>query len=152
MAQSVKHLTLAFGSGHDLTVRGFEPCVRLCADSSGPAWDYLSPSLSLPLLCSRSLKINKLKKKKTHSIKAVISGPKIRVQKLTVWMAGLKRKKIKITIPAVKELTFQFRVRTPTTEAKKLRRPDTQGAPTCFSELTSLNSMFTTRTVTRSGS
>ena len=34
MAQLVKRPT--FGSGHDFTVRGFEPCVRLCADSSEP--------------------------------------------------------------------------------------------------------------------
>ena len=44
MAQLVKCLTLDFGSGHDLTVGGFEP-------SSGSAltvlsllgWDFLSP-------------------------------------------------------------------------------------------------------------
>ena len=54
MAQSVKRQTLDFGSGHDLTVREFEPCMGLCADSVEPAWDSLSPfSLSL------SLKINK---------------------------------------------------------------------------------------------
>ena len=53
VAQLVKRLPLDFGSGHDLTVRGFEPHVRLCADSSEPAWDSLSPSLclsDLPLL------------------------------------------------------------------------------------------------------
>ena len=44
-AQSVKHLTLGFGSGHDLTVHGIKPRVRLCADSVRP-WDSLSPSLS----------------------------------------------------------------------------------------------------------
>ena len=53
LAQSVKHPTLDFGSCHDLTVREFEPCIGLCTDSTGPAWDSLSPSLS---------KINKLKK------------------------------------------------------------------------------------------
>ena len=58
MAQLVEHLTLGFGSGHDLTVRGFEPHVGLCADSVEPAWDSLSPSLSAPT----SLRINKLKK------------------------------------------------------------------------------------------
>ena len=47
VAQSVKHLTLDFGSGHDLMVCEFEPCVRLCADSEEPAWDSLSPSLCL---------------------------------------------------------------------------------------------------------
>ena len=46
MAQSVKHLTLDFGSGHDLTVHEFEPCIGLCADSADPVWDSLSaPSL-----------------------------------------------------------------------------------------------------------
>ena len=65
MAQLVKHPILGFGSGHDLTVHKFEPCVGLCADSAEPAWDSLSPflsgttqlmrSLSLPL----SLKTNK---------------------------------------------------------------------------------------------
>ena len=48
MAQSVKHLTLDFGSGHDLTVHETETHIRLCADSMDPAWDSLSPSLSLP--------------------------------------------------------------------------------------------------------
>ena len=47
MAQSVKRLTLGFGSGDDLSVGGFEPCIRLCADSAEPALDSVSPSLSL---------------------------------------------------------------------------------------------------------
>ena len=37
-----------FGSGHDLMVHGFEPHVRLCADSSEPGAcfvDSVSPSL-----------------------------------------------------------------------------------------------------------
>ena len=51
MAQSVKHLTLDFGSGHDLTVCEFKPHIGLCTDSVEPTWDSLSPSLSaLPLL------------------------------------------------------------------------------------------------------
>ena len=49
MAQSVKHPTLGFGSGHDLTVCGFKPHVGLHTDSAGPAWDSLSLSLSLSL-------------------------------------------------------------------------------------------------------
>ena len=61
--QSVKRPTLGFGSGRDLTVHEFEPCIRLCADRVGPAQDSLCPSLSLPLPCSLvrslSLKINK---------------------------------------------------------------------------------------------
>ena len=48
---SVKRLTLDFGSGHDLTVHEIEPRVRLCTDST------LSLSLSL------SQNKNKLKKK-----------------------------------------------------------------------------------------
>ena len=55
----VEHPTLGFGSGHDLTVCGMEPLVGLCDDSMGPAQDSLSPSLSLPLPHSLSLK-NKL--------------------------------------------------------------------------------------------
>ena len=60
MAQLVKHPTLDLSSGHDLTVHGFEPCVGVCTDSTEPASDAVSASLSL------SLKINKLKKKKTY--------------------------------------------------------------------------------------
>ena len=63
MAQLVKHLTLDFGSGHDFTVPEFEPGIRLCVDGAEPAWDSLSPSLSLPLSYSHTLslflKINK---------------------------------------------------------------------------------------------
>ena len=54
----VKRPTLRFSSGHDFTVREFEPRIGLCADSMEPAWD----SLSGPCLLSLSLKINKLKK------------------------------------------------------------------------------------------
>ena len=46
VAQSVKHLSLGFGSGHDFTVRGIEPHVG-SADSVEPPWGSLSPSLSL---------------------------------------------------------------------------------------------------------
>ena len=42
-AQSVKHLTIGFSSGHDLTVLEFKPHIGLCADSVEPAWDSLSP-------------------------------------------------------------------------------------------------------------
>ena len=58
MAQSVKHLTLDFGSGHDLTVREFVP--HLGSDHMEPAWDSLSLALSAPplLSLSLSLKIN----------------------------------------------------------------------------------------------
>ena len=53
MAQSVKRLILAFGSGHGLTVHGIE----LPLGSALRAWvllGILSP-LSLPLPCSFSL-------------------------------------------------------------------------------------------------
>ena len=56
VAQLVKRLTLGFGSGHNLTVREFKPCVGLCADSSEPAWDSLSPLLSARLSLSLSQK------------------------------------------------------------------------------------------------
>ena len=48
VAQLVKHPD--FGSGHDLTVREFEPHIGLCADSSEPGacLGFLSPSLSAP--------------------------------------------------------------------------------------------------------
>ena len=55
VAQSAERATLDFGSGHDLVVRGIEPLIGLCADSVEPAWDSLSPSLSLRLLHSLSL-------------------------------------------------------------------------------------------------
>ena len=47
VAGSVKRPTLDFGSGHDLTVRGFEPCIGLCTDSTEAAWDSLSRPLCL---------------------------------------------------------------------------------------------------------
>ena len=49
MVQLVKRPTLDFGSGHDLTVRGVEPRIRLFTDSGEPAWDSLSLLLSLSL-------------------------------------------------------------------------------------------------------
>ena len=60
VARSIKWATLGFGSGHDLRVLEFRPCVGLSADSMEPAWD----SLSLFLCCSPSLplKINKKRK------------------------------------------------------------------------------------------
>ena len=58
VAQSVKGPTLDFGSGHDLTVCGFDPCIRLCADSVEPAWDSLSLS-DPPPTCFLSFSQNK---------------------------------------------------------------------------------------------
>ena len=57
VAQSVKCLTLDFSSTHGLTVRGLEPCIRLCADGMEGAWDSLCASLSLPFFCSPSLSL-----------------------------------------------------------------------------------------------
>ena len=42
----LRRLTLDFSSGGDLTARGFQSCVGLCADSVEPTWDFLSLSLS----------------------------------------------------------------------------------------------------------
>lgn len=71
MAQSVKHPTLDFGSGRDLTVGETEPRNGISTDSTEPG-GILSlslafhPSLALAraqvLSLSISLKINKLKK------------------------------------------------------------------------------------------
>ena len=53
-----------FGSGHDLAVPEFEPCIGLCADSSEPGTSFgfcvsLSLSAPLPLMLARSLsKVN----------------------------------------------------------------------------------------------
>ena len=64
MAQSVKHLTLDFSSGHDLMVPEIEPC------SEEPAWDPLSPSVSLRSTrkLALSLSLNKLLKTRECSI------------------------------------------------------------------------------------
>ena len=58
MAQWGKHPNLDFSSGFDLTVCKFEPHVGSCVDSAEPAWNSLSPSLSLPLLCLHTLPLN----------------------------------------------------------------------------------------------
>ena len=42
MVLLVECLTLDFGSGHDLAVRGIKPCVGLHTNSKEPAWDSLS--------------------------------------------------------------------------------------------------------------
>ena len=69
VAQSVKRPTPDLSSGHDLTVREFEPCIRLCADSSesGACFGFcvslsLCPSPAHTLSLSVS-KINKTLKK-----------------------------------------------------------------------------------------
>ena len=62
MAQSVKHLTLDFSSGHDLEVRGIEPHVGLCADGIEPAWDSFFASLCPSLACACTLSLSKINK------------------------------------------------------------------------------------------
>ena len=64
MAQLAKHLTLDFGSGHDLMIREFEPHMGLCADSAEPTWHSLSLCISPVHALPLSLKIIKLEKKK----------------------------------------------------------------------------------------
>ena len=54
VAQRVKCPTLDFHSGRDLVVCEF----RLCGDSTEPAWDSLSPSLSAPHLLLLSLSLS----------------------------------------------------------------------------------------------
>ena len=61
MAQSVKRPTLGFGSGHDLTVRGFEPRVGLRAGGAEPAWDSLALPLSLCPSLTRVLSLSQNK-------------------------------------------------------------------------------------------
>ena len=61
VAQSIKHLTFGFRSGRDLTVRGFESCVGLLADSAESAWDSLSLSLSLSAPPPLSLSVSQTK-------------------------------------------------------------------------------------------
>ena len=53
-----------FGSGHDLRVHEFEPHIELSVVSAEPTSDFLSPSLSLPLLCLHvlSLSLSKMNK------------------------------------------------------------------------------------------
>ena len=60
MAQSIKHLTPDFGSGHDVTVCEFEPYFRLCSGSVESSWDSLSfPLSALPLLmCAYSFSLS----------------------------------------------------------------------------------------------
>ena len=55
VAQSVKPLSLGFGSGEDCTVCELEPCIGLCSDSTELAWSSLS--LPLPLYGLRALSL-----------------------------------------------------------------------------------------------
>ena len=65
-----------FGSGHDLTVQGFELCTGLCTDTADPAKHFLSLSLSVPLPAhslSLSFKIN-LKPKQNRTMDSERAG------------------------------------------------------------------------------
>ena len=76
MAQSVKHTTLDFSSGHDLMVHGFEPHVGLWTDSCGACLGFsLSFSLSAPPLLTFSLKINKQTFKKITNTSQETQSP-----------------------------------------------------------------------------
>ena len=55
VVQSIKRLTLDFGSGHDLTDHEFKPRVGFTAVDTEPALDPLSPSLSAPPALAFSL-------------------------------------------------------------------------------------------------
>ena len=59
-AQLVKHRTLDLSSGHGLTVGEFKPHIELCADSTEPACDSVSPSLCSPPHPIARLSPNKL--------------------------------------------------------------------------------------------
>ena len=59
VAQSVKRPTPHLGSGHDLTVREFDPCIGLCAHSIESAWDSVSLAFSAPPALTCSLSQNK---------------------------------------------------------------------------------------------
>ena len=59
VAQTDKHPTLDFNSGHDLTVHEFKPGVRFCADSTESAWDSVSLPLSSPPLLTFSFSLSR---------------------------------------------------------------------------------------------
>ena len=68
MAQSVKHLALAFRSGGVLTAHEIVPHVGLCVGSAEPAWDLSFSPFPFPLtllVCTLSLKINLFLKMQT---------------------------------------------------------------------------------------
>ena len=71
MAQSVEHSTVHSGSGQDLVVRGFEPCIGLCTDSMEPAWD----SFSLCPSPAHALSHKEKKKRKKSQMLNQLSHP-----------------------------------------------------------------------------
>ena len=61
MAQLGKHLTLGFGSGHDLRVARSSPTLGSVL-SEVSAWDSLPLPLPLPLVLSLSLSLSQINK------------------------------------------------------------------------------------------
>ena len=59
MAQLVKRLALDVSSGHDVTIREFEPHVRLCRFSLSLSLSALPPARTHKRARALSLKINK---------------------------------------------------------------------------------------------
>ena len=59
VAQSGKHRTPDFSSGHDLMVHELKPHIGLCTDGVESAWDSLSLSLSLSLPLPHLLSLSK---------------------------------------------------------------------------------------------
>ena len=75
VAQSDKHQTPDFDSGHDLVAHEIKPRVGLCTDSAEPAWDSLS--LTLLCLCTSSL---------SHSLALSLSNENFKKEiKLEAW-------------------------------------------------------------------
>ena len=70
-APSVKRPAFGFGSGRDLTVRGFEPCVGLGADSTGLAWDSLSLSKQINKL--RNTKQNRSAERQRRELESSVA-------------------------------------------------------------------------------
>ena len=65
-------LRIQLQSGHDLAVREFKPCIRLCADSSEPGTNfgfYVSFSFCPSPACALSLSLSKINIKKKKKIK-----------------------------------------------------------------------------------
>ena len=90
MAPSVKHQTLDFGSGHDLTVCGIKACIGFRADRAEPAWDSLSPSLPAPHYCHTPQKINKInlerkKERNKERKKESVQGNLGKLQRVTAY-------------------------------------------------------------------
>ena len=89
VAQSAERLTLDFSSGHDLTVCGIGPHIRLRADSVEPAWDSLPTSHSLcpaPLTCILEFSLLKYIFKKAERPGLCSSLPLLRLRH-TCWLS-----------------------------------------------------------------